>query len=154
MVVAIPVAGNRGLIREKWKSKEVFGLSFDELTQHTGEAENLTRLEDFSFDNEVDEGDTNFVTRTRGYFVPPTDNTYQFKIRADDQARLYFSVSGDSSSKVRVGFGVCDLVFRRSERALVWRLKATRTSVSLDGFFAFIIHKQLELEKRALQRQE
>ena len=41
-----------------------------------------------------------YTSRVRGFFVPPADSDYQFLIRADDQAILYFSLTGNPADKV------------------------------------------------------
>ena len=42
----------------------------------------------------------NFVGRLRGYFVPPRDAEYRFRVRGDDVTRLFFSDTGDETNMV------------------------------------------------------
>ena len=45
--------------------------------------------------------DDYYVTRMRGFFVPPIDDDYTFMIRSDDFSELYLSTDDDPANKVR-----------------------------------------------------
>jgi hypothetical protein len=42
----------------------------------------------------------NYVSRARGYFIPPYSGVYSFMIMADDGGSLYFSNSDNPNDKV------------------------------------------------------
>ena len=87
-------------MRELWTSRDAYALNFDQLSNYNEPGDNVTRLETLSFDKDLDPHLDYFVTRMRGYFVPPSDSIYQFKIKSNDKSRLYFSSTGDPNDKV------------------------------------------------------
>ena len=92
------IAGGRGARRELFDTPEEFRLSFEDLLVYE-ETGNTSFLEDLSFDS--DDYDWNyFAARVKGFFVPPMDNMYQFVIKSDDTAQLYFSHTGNPQDKV------------------------------------------------------
>ena len=50
----------------------------------------------------ADESLDYYVTRTRGYLVPPSDSQYQFVANGDDDVKVYLSRSADPADKVKV----------------------------------------------------
>ena len=90
------ISGGRGARRELFDTAEGFGLSFDDLLVYEGTG-NTSFLEDLSFDSEKYD---RFAARVKGFFVPPRDNMYQFVIKSDDTAELYFSHTGNPQDKV------------------------------------------------------
>lgn len=46
----------------------------------------------------------NYVSRARGYFIPPYSGVYAFRIMADDGGSLYFSTSDNPDDKVTASY--------------------------------------------------
>ena len=54
----------------------------------------------------------NFVSRTQAYFVPPSDNDYEFVVTAEDDATVWLSPSDDPAAKVRRVMRIYDMRLR------------------------------------------
>ncbi|XP_052063080.1 fibrocystin-L-like [Mytilus californianus] len=97
--------GNRGLIWERWNdTTSTFANLETTIAGLTGsEADYSTsHIDDFFFE---DEGN-NFVSRVKGFFVPPEDGEYTFHILGNGGARLYLTTNAadtkNPASKVEV----------------------------------------------------
>ncbi|CAH1803031.1 unnamed protein product, partial [Owenia fusiformis] len=92
--------GNRGINKEMWNSTSV---SFNELEEVMNYTENNPPNYSIEWMDEAAFKDTsnkdNFVTRLRGFFVPPVYSEYMFYIKSDDTSRLYLSQSADTENK-------------------------------------------------------
>ena len=92
------IVGGRGARRELFDKPEEFALSFDDLLVYEGTGD-ISVLEDLSFHSK-DYDRNRFAARVKGFFVPPMGNMYQFVIKSDDTAELYFSHTGNPQDKV------------------------------------------------------
>lgn len=57
----------------------------------------LSHTDKTYFSEEMD----NYVSRARGYFIPPFSGNYSFMVKADDGASLYLSNSENPNDKVK-----------------------------------------------------
>ena len=92
------MSGNRGIRQEMWNTSEEYGQSFIDLLVYDTDGY-VSFMEDFSFES-ADYSRNQFVSRFKGYFVPPADGYYQFLIRSDDDSELFFSGTGYPWDKV------------------------------------------------------
>ncbi|XP_038045747.1 fibrocystin-L-like [Patiria miniata] len=93
--------GDTGMLYEVWNETTV---SLDEAVWDTSAADYnfMTVLEARSPEEHQFGEEDHFVGRLRGLFVPPRTGNYQFKIVADDYARLYLSKTGDPNDKEQI----------------------------------------------------
>ena len=87
-------SGNRGTLLESWTSTE----SLDVVSAYVTSAESTHTLDEWQWSDTIQD---RLVSRTRAYFVPPSDNDYQFVVTADDEAMVWLSPTDDPAAKVR-----------------------------------------------------
>ncbi|KAK2194026.1 hypothetical protein NP493_3g06001 [Ridgeia piscesae] len=87
-------AGNRGTLLEWWTSTD----TLDTVSDSVASPEGTETLDEWQWSDTVQD---NFVSRTRAYFVPPSDNGYEFVVTAEDEAMVWLSPSDDPAAKVR-----------------------------------------------------
>ncbi|KAI0221283.1 hypothetical protein LSAT2_027342, partial [Lamellibrachia satsuma] len=85
-------AGNRGTLLESWTSTE----SLDVVSAYVTSAESTHTLDEWQWSDTIQD---TLVSRTRAYFVPPSDNDYQFVVTADDEAMVWLSPTDDPAAK-------------------------------------------------------
>ncbi|KAM6958720.1 PKHD1 like 1, tandem duplicate 1 [Aplochiton taeniatus] len=89
--------GGRGLKMEIWNDTNPRSLS---------EALNYNESQSgFWIDSLPQQFDLKYmVSRSRGYFVPPTTDNYTLYVRGDDRGELYFSHTGNPTDKVKIAY--------------------------------------------------
>ena len=85
-------AGSRGVGMESWDASGGEPADLDAVT-----ADSSTSLADFSW---ADTSVPKYVTRTAGFFIPPTDSDYQLRLIANAEAVVYLSTSESPADKV------------------------------------------------------
>lgn len=100
-VFCIPV-GNRGLTLEIWNNTVKSHSNLDDvlLLNETAADYILSHTDKTYFTEDMD----NYVSRARGYFIPPYSGSYSFMIMADDGGSLYLSNTENPSDKVLWNF--------------------------------------------------
>ena len=96
-VFCIP-AGNRGLTLEIWNNTVKSHSNLDDvlILNETASDYILSHTDKTYFTEDMD----NYVSRARGYFIPPYTGSYSFMIMADDGGSLYLSNTENPSDKV------------------------------------------------------
>lgn len=93
--------GNRGLTLEIWNTTTKSHSNLDDVLLFNDSASDyiLSHTDKTYFSEDMD----NYVSRARGYFIPPYSGNYSFMIKADDGASLYLSNSENPNDKVKHG---------------------------------------------------
>ncbi|XP_054766411.2 fibrocystin-L-like [Lytechinus pictus] len=94
--------GGRGILREVWNSTA--GDVRDDSDFDTSASDYCSHIRPFasSPDNAPCGESNNYVSRFRGFFVPPSDGYYAFGIQSDDNSVLYFSQTMYPADKVEI----------------------------------------------------
>ena len=105
-------AGNRGLVLEVWTSQS-------KLYHELGDIESLTSTDAGYSVHQIGQSffshsATNYVSRTRGFFVAPYTGEYSFRIRSADVSSLRLSPNSDPANKVLV-VDVCRYLYHPIE---------------------------------------
>ena len=89
-------SGNRGALLESWTSAD----SLDALSTSVAGAGSTRTLDEWQWSDSVS---NDFVSRTRAFFVPPSDNDYQFNVTTEGDALVRLNPTSDLAAQV----GLC-----------------------------------------------
>ena len=90
--------GNRGWRRDIWNETSKYQAALSAVENYTSPDQSDVIDETTWTESQRDK----YVSRSQGFFIPPSDNEFQFYVKADDSAELHLSSNDDPAQTVSI----------------------------------------------------